>query len=106
LVWQAPALARRRNVELQRRSESLISAVVLDLTAILRRPELLKIVRNEFLAVEAIACLVETPDSSGGAEDASYEPNMHYDDLRTPQDGWKVAPHHHTGPLFYYLAGC
>jgi hypothetical protein len=95
------------HVELQRRSESLISAVVLDLTAILRRRELFKLVRNEFLAVEAMACVVETPDSSGqyvhGSEDASYEPNMQYDDLGTPQDGWKVAPHHHRAPTSYYL---
>lgn len=95
------------HVQLQRRSESLISAVVLDLTAILELPELLKLARNEFLAVEAMSCVVETQDSPGqyihGAEDTRYEPNMHYDDEDSPKDGWKVAPHHHRAPNSYYL---
>lgn len=76
----------------------MISAVVLDLAAILRMTELFKMARNEFLAVDAMSCVVETQDSSGqyiqGAEDTSYEPNMHYDDQAIPKDGWKVAPHH------------
>jgi hypothetical protein len=95
------------HVQLQRRSESMISAVVLDLAAILRMTELFKMARNEFLAVDAMSCVVETQDSSGqyihGAEDTSYEPNMHYDDQAIPKDGWKVAPHHSRAPSSYYL---
>lgn len=96
------------HVQLQRRSESMISAVVLDLTAILGMSELFKMARNEFLAVDAMSCVVEAQDSSGqyihGAEDTRYEPNMHYDDQGSPKDGWKVAPHHGRAPSSYYLS--
>jgi hypothetical protein len=95
------------HVKLQRRSESLISTVVLDLAAILKLTDLFKLARNEFLAVDAMSCVVETRDSAGqymeGSNDTSYEPNMLYDDKGSPKDGWKVAPHHHRAPDSYYL---
>ena len=95
------------HVNLHRRSESLSSAVVLDLTAVLRMTEIFRLARNEFLAVNAMSCVVETQDSPGqyihGADDTSYEPNMLYDDKGSPIDGWKVAPHHLRAPNSYYL---
>lgn len=95
------------HVELQRRSESLVSTVVLDLTAVLRMGELFRVARNEFLAVGAMGCVVETLDTVGqyvhGAEDTRYEPNMPYKDVWDPVDGWKVAPHHTRAPASYYL---
>jgi hypothetical protein len=96
------------HVQLQRRSESLVSAVVLDLALILGMTDLFKLARNEFLAVHAMSCVVETQDSSGqyvhGANDTTLEPNMFYDDKAVPLDGWKVAPHHKRAPQSYYLS--
>jgi hypothetical protein len=95
------------HVELQRRSESLVSTVVLDLAAILKMGELYRVARNEFLAVNAMSCVVETLDTAGqyihGAEDTRYEPNIPYKESWAPTDEWKVSPHHTRAPASYYL---
>lgn len=96
------------HVELRRRSESYVSTVVLDLAAMLQLGDVYGVARNDFLAVDAMSCVVETRDTPGqyvlGASDARYEPNMRYKDEWMPTDGWKVAPHHQRGEEPYYLA--
>jgi hypothetical protein len=95
------------HIELRRRSESYVSTVVLDLAAMLEMGHLFQAARNDFLAVNAMACVVEAQDTNGqyihGASDTRYEPNMQYSEQWNPTDGWKVAPHHNRGPASYYL---
>jgi hypothetical protein len=95
------------HIGVRRRSESYLSTVVLDLLAMLEAGELYAAARNDFLAVNAMACVVESPDTPGqyvlGATDSRYEPNLQYKEEWSPDDGWKVAPHHYRSQPSYYL---
>jgi hypothetical protein len=95
------------HVELERRSESFVSTVILDLAAVLEMGDFFELARNEFLAVKAMACVVEAEDTRGqyllDSPGLSYEPNMEYEEKWQPADGWKVAHHHKRGPSTYYL---
>lgn len=95
------------HIKVGHRSESYVSTVVLDLAAVLEMGDVYRVARNDFLAVNAMACVVETQDTIGqyvlGASDTRYEPNMPYKDDWAPADGWKVAPHHDRSPSSYYL---
>lgn len=96
------------HVELNRRSESYLSTVVLDLLAMLEMGETYNLARNDFLAVNALPCVVEAQDSEGqyvlDATDIAYEPNTPYENEWNLTEGWKVAPHHKRSPESYYLA--
>ena len=95
------------HVQLERRSESFISTIILDLAALLEMGGLYELARNEFLAVKAMSCVVETGDTRSqyllDSSDLSHDPNVPYEDNWRPVDGWKVAPHHSRGPSSYYL---
>lgn len=96
------------HIDLRRRSESYVSTVVLDMAALLEMGDVYKVARNDFLAVDAMSCVVETQDTPGqymmNATDTRYEPNMQYKEDWLPGDGWKVAPHHYRSQPSYYLA--
>ncbi|MEK7994496.1 MAG: hypothetical protein AAB403_11895 [Planctomycetota bacterium] len=95
------------HIETDRRAESYIATVVLDLAAMLEMGDLFNIARNEFLAVDAVLPVVEVPDTPGqyifGGEGACFTPNMEYADSWEPADGWRVAPHHTRAVTDYYL---
>lgn len=67
-----------------RRSESYVSTIVLDLAAMSGMNSVYKTARNEFLAVDALAAVLESSDdgSQYRADDPSlrFEPNMPYRD--------------------------
>jgi hypothetical protein len=95
------------HIALERRSESYVATVVLDLAAILQMKEVFEVARNDFLAVGAMPPVIEVDDTPGqyalGGGDTLYEPNVQYADAWLPVEGWKVAPHHKRGPVAYYL---
>jgi len=95
------------HIEIDRRAESYIATVVLDLAAMLEMGELFNVARNEFLAVNAVLPVIEVPDTPGqyilGGEGASLTPNMEFADSWKPVDGWRVAPHHNRAMTDYYL---
>jgi hypothetical protein len=78
------------------------------MAALLEMGDVYKVARNDFLAVDAMSCVVETQDTPGqymmNATDTRYEPNMQYKEDWLPEDGWKVAPHHYRSQPSYYLA--
>ena len=96
------------HVTLERRPESYISTIVLDLAAVLEMSELYQLARNDFLAVDAMSCVMEVDDTVSqylvDASDLNFEPNMEYKENWHPVDRWKVAPHHSRGPSSYYLS--
>jgi hypothetical protein len=95
------------HVEIERRTESYIATVVLDLAATLEMGDLFNVARNEFLAVNAHLPVIEVPDTTAqyilGGQAASFTANMEYADSWTPIDRWKVAPHHVRAVTDYYL---
>ena len=92
---------------LQRRSDSYIATVVLDLAAILRMKDVFELARNDFMAVGITLPVIEASDTRGqyliGGEGLHINPNMEYSEAWNPCDGWKVAPHHHRASDAYYL---
>lgn len=96
------------HVTVERRSESYVSTIVLDLAAVLEMSGLYELGRNDFLAVGAMSCVMEVDDTVsqylGDASDLNFEPNMEYKENWEPIDRWKVAPHHNRGPSSYYLS--
>jgi hypothetical protein len=95
------------HVNVERRMESYVATVVLDLAAVLEMGDVFELARNDFLAVAANPCVVEVKDTPGqytiDATDLTFEANMTYAETWLPQDRWKVAPHHTRGPDSYYL---
>lgn len=95
------------HVNVERRMESYVATVVLDLAALLEMGDVFELARNDFLAVAAHPCVVEVKDTEGqyviDSADLTFEANMSYAETWTPQDEWKVAPHHTRGPSSYYL---
>ena len=95
------------HIELDRRGESYIATVVLDLAAMLEMGDVFNVARNEFLAVDAVLPVVEVPDTPSqyilGGEGAYFTPNMEFADSWEPIEGWKVAPHHTRALRDYYL---
>jgi len=94
------------HVSFDRRVESYISTVVLDLAAMLRLGETFELARNDFLAVGALSSVIEVADSRDqygfGGKEIRFEPNLIYGDT-LPQEGWKVSPYHERAPKQYYL---
>ena len=93
------------HVEIERRSESFLASVVLDLASIASMGDLFATARNEFLAVELHPSVVEAPDTKSqyvrrGAGMA-YTANMEYADSWRPVAGWKVSPHHERAAEHY-----
>jgi hypothetical protein len=80
-----------------RRSESYVSAIVLDLAALCGMADVYKTARNEYLAVGAFACVVESDDrlSQYRADDTSlrFEPNVPYRD-ELSDNLTDTAPHY------------
>ena len=80
-----------------RRSESYVSTIVLDLAALCGMDDVYKTARNEFLAVDALAAVLESSDdgSQHRADDPSlrYEPNMPYR-AELPENLLDTAPHY------------
>ncbi len=78
-----------------RRSESYVSTIILDLAALSRLSDVYRVARNEFLAVRALACVLESRDDASQyrADDSSlsFEPNVPYSDECT-DDLFAVAP--------------
>jgi hypothetical protein len=94
------------HTHLSRRSESYTATQLLDLCSVLEEQELFNLARNEFLAVEIYLPVLEVDDSpaqySINSDGQRFEPNMPYEELWNPSEGWKVAPHHKRGPDHYY----
>jgi hypothetical protein len=84
---------RRRD----RRSESYVSTIVLDLAALSRLDDAYRTARNEYLAVGALPCVLESDDnlSQYRTDDSSlrFEPNMPYRD-ELPENPLDTAPHY------------
>lgn len=95
------------HVLIERRADSYIATVVLDLAAVLEMGDLFNVARNEFLAVDIVLPVVEAPDTPtqylAGGDGLAYTANMEFADTWKPTDGWKVAPHHQRA-LTSYLA--
>lgn len=92
---------------LQRRSDSYVATVVLDLAAMLRLKDVFELARNDFMAVGVTLPVLEASDTRGqysiGGDGLHMTPNMEYSEAWVPHDGWKVAPHHHRTSRPYYL---
>jgi hypothetical protein len=86
------------HIQIERRAESYIATVVLDVAAVLEMGDLFTLARNEFLAVDIVLPVVEAPDTPTQylveGEGLCYTANMEFADAWAPIDGWKVAPHH------------
>lgn len=95
------------HIELDRRAESYIATVVLDLAAVLEMGDVFNVARNEFLAVDVVLPVIEVPDTVAqytlGGEGACCTPNMEFAYSWQPVDGWRVAPHHTRAVAHYYL---
>jgi hypothetical protein len=95
------------HVQISRRTESYLATVVLDLAAILGLGDLFKTARNEFLAVELVPTVIESPDTTAQymsqSGELSFTPSVEYFESWQPEDGWKVAPHHERARSDYYL---
>jgi hypothetical protein len=95
------------HVQISRRTESYLATVVLDLAAILGLGDLFNTARNEFLAVDLVPTMIESPDTRAQymlqSGELSFTPNVEYVESWQPQDGWKVAPHHKRARSDYYL---
>ena len=95
------------HIEIERRAESYIAAVVLDLAAILEMGDLFNVARNEFLAVDMFPIVIEVPDTPAqytlDGEGICYTSNVEYAGSWVPVEGWKVAPHHVRAKSGYYL---
>lgn len=93
LLGRAFPVGQRRG----RRSESNVSTVVLDLAALFGLNDLYKTARNEFLAVNALAAVLESSDdgSQYRADDSAlrFEPNMSYRD-ELVDNLLETAPHY------------
>jgi len=95
------------HIQINRRAESYIATVVLDLAAIVGLGDVFEIAINEFLAVELCPTIIESPDTTAqymyeGGE-LSFTPNVEYAESWQPQDQWKVASHHKRARSDYYL---
>ncbi len=95
------------HIQISRRSESYLATVILDLAAILGLGDSFGTARNEFLAVDLTPTMIESLDTTEQytlrGDELSFTPNVEYADAWTPQDGWKVAPHHVRARSDYYL---
>ncbi|HEY1950689.1 MAG TPA: hypothetical protein VGG97_26985 [Bryobacteraceae bacterium] len=95
------------HVKLERRTESYIATVVLDLAAMLRLGDVFDLINNDFMAVVLFPSVIEAPDSEAQyiihSNDLAFTANMEYEDTWVPRDGWKVAPHHRRAKTNYYL---
>jgi hypothetical protein len=95
------------HIKLDRRAESYVATVVLDLAAILQLGDLFDLAKNDFMAVALFPSVIEAPDSGAQyvlhSNDLAFTANMEYEDTWIPHDGWKVAPHHRRARSDYYL---
>jgi len=86
------------HVALNRRSESYIYTVVLDLISILENESLYNLARNDFEAVRANPLVIQTGDTLGqyviNHPGTRVEPPNTFREEWNPTDGWKVAAHH------------
>jgi hypothetical protein len=93
LLGRAFPVGQRRS----RRSESYVSTIVLDLAALSGMNNVYKTARNEFLAVDALAAVLESSDdgSQYRADDPAlrFEPNMPYRDGLS-DNLFETAPHY------------
>lgn len=91
----------------QRRSDSYVAAIVLDVAALLRLRDLFELAINDFRAVGLTLPVIEAEDVRGqyliGGDGLTMNPNIEYSETWAPRDGWKVAPHHYRSPHRYYL---
>ena len=94
-------------IKLDRRAESYIATVVLDLAAILQLGDVFDLARNDFLAVGLFPSVIEAPDSEAQyilhSNDLAFTANMEYEESWPADAGWKVAPHHQRAKTDYYL---
>jgi hypothetical protein len=99
-----PAL---EHTEDERRADSYMASVALDLASVLQLEEAFEIARNEFLAVGCLPSVLLSPDTGDQylihGKDLRTEPNVPYEPHWTPTDGWKTAPHHRSEPGKRYL---
>lgn len=94
-----PAL---EHLQVTDRKESYLSSVLLDLAALLRKPEFYDLVINEVLAVRAVPTITTCNDDVHqylpAGPNITVEPNPPYARNWEPTDGWTVAPHHRAEP--------
>ncbi len=95
------------HIQIERRAESYIATVVLDLAAIVGLGDVFETAMNEFLAVGLFPTMIESPDTTAQymlqSGELSFTPNVEYAESWHPQDGWKVASHHKRARSDYYL---
>lgn len=88
------------------RVESYLATQLLDLCSVIEDQELFDLARNEFLAVGISLPVLEVDDSpaqySINSVGQRYEANMPYEEVWSPTEGWKVAPHHRREPDCFY----
>jgi hypothetical protein len=92
-------------IEVQRRPESMIASVILDLAAALELSALYDDLINDILAVNAHPQVVECDDDMtqyrDAYPDAYLELWMRYDESMNTTPGWKCAPHDRTWEPHY-----
>ena len=96
------------HIAIDRRAQSYIATVVLDLAAIVGLGDVYETAINEFLAVELCPTMIESPDTAAQymlqSGELSFNSNVEYAESWQPKDGWKVAPHHERARTDYYLS--
>jgi hypothetical protein len=91
----------------QRRVESTVAGLVLDLASVLQLSTAYKVARNDFEVVGAVPSLVHVADTMGqylhGSDDLINELNPPFDPGTSITPGWESAPHHRTNAGALYL---
>lgn len=86
------------HVTIDRRAESYLAAMVLDLAAVLEEKEIYELAVNEFRAVDALPSIANTGDDADqyviGGDGVRRELNAPYQVKWEPTNNWQVAPHH------------
>lgn len=95
------------HITLEKRQESYVATVVLDLAAIFKLSDILALATNEFLAVELLPSTIEVGDTpsqySLQGDDIAHTHGLEYEISPTEMDGWWVAAHHRRAKADYYL---
>jgi hypothetical protein len=93
-------------VRLARRRDSFVAAVVLDLAAATARGEIFSVARNDFLATNAIPCLMSVEDGPDQfRRDGAYRLELNVPFAEAWPGSWPAAPHHEQAAIALERAG-
>jgi len=85
-------------ISVDRRRDSLVATILLDLAAALELSAVYDEIINEVLAVEIFTPVVECDDALGQycetGDGVRFEPGMEFDGYYDTRPGWACAPHH------------